>query len=208
MCEQVAREKSSKRRRSTTVRPARPAARRRYAATKDLHQQLALAALVAIGVHGALLVADRWLRPGLAGVLIPFATPYRPFWTGLGILAAYLAALLGLSYYARRWVGAVRWRKLHRFTALAWLAGLVHALGEGTDAGQLWFLAMLALVAIPALGLLATRPPLPVPRSTAARPATGGGSPAPDPAAPGAARPAWRPRSPPWPGTSWLQCRP
>ena len=43
----------------------------------------------------------------------------------------------------------MRWRKLHRFTALAWLAGLVHALGEGTDAGQLWFLAMLALVAIP-----------------------------------------------------------
>jgi hypothetical protein len=51
----------------------------------------------------------------------------------------------------------VRWRKLHRFTALAWLAGLAHALGEGTDAGQLWFLAMVALVAIPALGLLVTR---------------------------------------------------
>ena len=51
----------------------------------------------------------------------------------------------------------MRWRKLHRFTALAWLAGLVHAVGMGTDAGQLWFLAMLALVAIPALALLATR---------------------------------------------------
>ena len=51
----------------------------------------------------------------------------------------------------------MRWRKLHRFTALAWLAGLVHALGEGTDAGQLWFLAMVAVVAVPALALLATR---------------------------------------------------
>ena len=51
----------------------------------------------------------------------------------------------------------MRWRKLHRFTALAWLLGLVHALGEGTDAGQLWFLAMIAMVAIPALALLATR---------------------------------------------------
>ena len=55
------------------------------------------------------------------------------------------------------WAGAVRWRKLHRFTALAWLAGLVHALGEGTDAGQLWFLAMVAVVTVPALALLATR---------------------------------------------------
>ena len=47
----------------------------------------------------------------------------------------------------------MRWRKLHRFTALAWLGGLVHSLGMGTDAGQLWFLAMMAIVAIPALAL-------------------------------------------------------
>jgi hypothetical protein len=33
----------------------------------------------------------------------------------------------------------------------------VHALGEGTDAGQVWFLAMLAVVAVPALALLACR---------------------------------------------------
>ena len=57
--------------------------------------------------------------------------------------------MLGLSYYARRWIGADRWRKLHRLTALAGLAGLVHALGEGTDAGQIWFLAMIAIVAVP-----------------------------------------------------------
>ena len=63
----------------------------------------------------------------------------------------------------------MRWRKLHRFTALAWLAGLVHALGEGTDAGQLWFLAMIALVAVPALALLGTR----VARSGAGGPASG-----------------------------------
>jgi hypothetical protein len=46
---------------------------------------------------------------------------------------------------------------LHRFTALAWMLGLVHALGEGTDAGQTWFLAMIAIVALPAVALLAAR---------------------------------------------------
>jgi DMSO/TMAO reductase YedYZ heme-binding membrane subunit len=65
--------------------------------------------------------------------------------------------LLGLGFYARRRIGVQRWRKLHRFTALAWLLGLVHALGEGTDAGQVWFLAMIGIVVIPALVLLATR---------------------------------------------------
>jgi hypothetical protein len=52
--------------------------------------------------------------------------------------------VLGVSYHARHAIGAHRWRMLHRFTALAWIAGVVHTLGEGTDAGQIWFLAMLA----------------------------------------------------------------
>jgi endonuclease/exonuclease/phosphatase (EEP) superfamily protein YafD len=46
---------------------------------------------------------------------------------------------------------------LHLFTAFAWILGLVHALGEGTDAGQTWFLAMTAVVVLPALVLLVVR---------------------------------------------------
>ena len=65
--------------------------------------------------------------------------------------------VLGLSYYARARIGVQRWRMLHRFTALAWILGIVHSLGEGTDAGQAWFLAMTAIVVLPALGLLLAR---------------------------------------------------
>ena len=121
------------------------------------HDTLALATIVAIVLHGATLLGDQFLHPSIAGIAIPFVSSYKTFWTSLGIVGGWGLTLLGLSYYARRWVGAVRWRKLHRFTALAWLAGLGHALGEGTDAGQVWFLAMVALVAMPALGLLVTR---------------------------------------------------
>jgi sulfoxide reductase heme-binding subunit YedZ len=128
--------------------------------TTDLraaHDTLALATIVAIVVHGVTLLGDAFLHPSIADISIPFVSSYKTFWTSLGIVGGWSLILLGLSYYARRWVGAVRWRKLHRFTALAWLLGLMHALGEGTDAGQLWFLAMVALVAIPALALLAMR---------------------------------------------------
>ena len=121
------------------------------------HDTLALSTIVAIAVHGLALLGDQFLHPSIADIAIPFVSSYKTFWTSLGIVGGWGLALLGLSYYARRWVGAVRWRKLHRFTALAWLAGLAHALGEGTDAGQLWFLAMMAAVVIPALALLATR---------------------------------------------------
>jgi sulfoxide reductase heme-binding subunit YedZ len=104
-----------------------------------IHEQTALAGLVAIAVHGITLLGDPWLNPGVAGVTIPFAMGFRPLFTGLGIIGGYLAVLLGLSYYVRRRVGAKLWRKAHRATVLVYLLGLVHAVGAGTDASAVWF---------------------------------------------------------------------
>jgi hypothetical protein len=50
--------------------------------------------------------------------------------------------------------------------AVAFL-GLVHSLGEGTDAGTAWFLVATALVAIPAAALLVARMTRPAPRAVA-----------------------------------------
>jgi sulfoxide reductase heme-binding subunit YedZ len=134
------------------------------------HETLALATLAALLVHALSLLGDSYLRPTVFDLTIPFVSGYRTFWTSLGIVAGWGLVLLGVSYYARRAIGGQRWRKLHRFTALAWIFGLAHALGEGSDAGQTWFLAMAAIVVIPALVLLATR--LIGPRAAAApRPA-------------------------------------
>jgi methionine sulfoxide reductase heme-binding subunit len=131
--------------------------RRRVLDLRVTHETLSLATIAAIVVHGATLLGDQYLHPSLADIAVPFLSSYKTLWTTLGIVSGWALILLGLSYYARRRIGAVRWRNLHRFTALAWLGGLIHALGEGTDAGQLWFLAMIALVAVPALALLTRR---------------------------------------------------
>jgi sulfoxide reductase heme-binding subunit YedZ len=122
-----------------------------------LHEVLSLTTIAAIVVHAVALLGDGFLRPSLLDVSLPFVSSYKTVWTTLGIIAGWSLILLGLSYYARRLIGQQRWRKLHRFTALAWLLGMAHSLGEGTDAGQLWFLAMLAIVAVPALVLLLGR---------------------------------------------------
>lgn len=122
-----------------------------------IHEILSLATIVAIVVHGVTLLGDQYLRASLLDISVPFVSGYKTLWTSLGIISGWTLALLGLSYYARRVIGAKRWRSLHRFTALAWIAGVAHALGEGTDAGQIWFIAMLAIVAIPAIALLAVR---------------------------------------------------
>jgi sulfoxide reductase heme-binding subunit YedZ len=119
-----------------------------------LHEMLSLATIVAIVVHAVALLGDSFMHPSVLDVSLPFVSSYKTGWTTLGIIAGWSLIILGLSYYARGRIGQQRWRKLHRFTALAWLAGIAHSLGEGTDAGQLWFLAMLAIVAVPALVLL------------------------------------------------------
>lgn len=121
------------------------------------HEALSLATIVALVVHGVSLLGDSFMHPSVADIAIPFASSYREPWMSIGIIGGWLMIILGLSYYARARIGVARWRKLHRFTALAWLFGLAHSLGEGTDAGQTWFLAATAIVAVPALVLLAAR---------------------------------------------------
>jgi sulfoxide reductase heme-binding subunit YedZ len=121
------------------------------------HEHTALAGLVAIGVHGVTLLGDVWLRPGIAGIAIPFVIGYRTVYVGLGILAGYLAALLGLSFYARRRIGARLWRRLHKATVLVYALGLVHTLGAGTDAGTAWLRAVMLATAVPIVGLFALR---------------------------------------------------
>ena len=88
-----------------------------------IHEQTALAGLVAIAVHGITLLGDAFLRPGIAGITIPGAIDYRPLWTGLGIAGGYLAAALGLSFYIRKSIGPKLWRRAHRLTIIVYLLG-------------------------------------------------------------------------------------
>jgi len=121
------------------------------------HEEVALAGLVAIAVHMITLLGDRWLDPGFKGILVPFALDHEPVYTGLGVIAAYMAALLGLSFYVRRRIGARVWRKLHRLTIVVYVLALVHVVGAGTDAGTTWLRVALAATAGPVAVLFALR---------------------------------------------------
>jgi methionine sulfoxide reductase heme-binding subunit len=137
-----------------------------------LHEHIALVALVAIAVHGLALLGDKWLKPGWRGITVPFALTYRPTFTGLGIIAGWLALLLGPSFYLRRVIGARRWRKLHRATAVIWVLGVVHTLGSGSDGGKLWLRVVVLAPVIPVVYLMVLRVSSPSPafRSAATAP--------------------------------------
>ena len=124
---------------------------------RTAHETISLATIAAILVHAIALLGDHFLNPNVADMTIPFVSGYKTVWTTIGIFAGWGTLLLGLSFYARRWIGQRRWRSLHRFTVLAWWLGVIHSLGEGTDAGQIWFLAMTAVVVVPAVGLFLAR---------------------------------------------------
>jgi methionine sulfoxide reductase heme-binding subunit len=122
-----------------------------------LHEHLALASQVAIAVHAITLLGDRWLNPGALGLLVPFAMDYRPLFTGIGVIAGYLAVLIGLSFYVRRRIHPRRWRKLHRFTILVYVLGVIHVVGAGTDADAVWMRVVLFATGAPILFLFLLR---------------------------------------------------
>jgi sulfoxide reductase heme-binding subunit YedZ len=140
----------------------------RTADLRTAHEALSIGTLAAIALHAGALLFDSYLKPSLADVTVPFASSYAQPWTSLGIVCGWVLMALGLSYYARARIGVARWRRLHRWSALVWLLSLVHALGEGTDAGQLWFLVSAGIVVVPAAALLAVRY-LPAPSPKASR---------------------------------------
>jgi sulfoxide reductase heme-binding subunit YedZ len=132
-------------------------ARGRIRDSRALHEALSLATMGALGVHAISLLGDDYLHPSVTDISIPLASSYQRGWMALGIVAGWSILLLGLSYYVRGRIGVNRWRLAHRFTAVAWLAGVFHALGMGTDADQPWFLVATAAVVLPAIALLALR---------------------------------------------------
>jgi sulfoxide reductase heme-binding subunit YedZ len=117
---------------------------------KGLHESLALAGLLAIVLHGLLLLGDSYLRPGLVGITVPFTLSVDPVWNGLGVIAGWMSAVIVGSFYVRRRIGVKVWRWLHRWTFAVYGLGIVHTLGAGTDARSIWLLALLAL---PVLGV-------------------------------------------------------
>ena len=122
-----------------------------------LHENVALTALGAIVLHGTALLGDRWLKPGLRGIALPFALHYRPAFTGAGIIAGYLLVLVGPSFYLRRRIGAGRWRKLHRLSIAVWGLSVAHTLGAGSDAGRLWLRCVVLAPVAPIVYLLVLR---------------------------------------------------
>jgi sulfoxide reductase heme-binding subunit YedZ len=109
---------------------------------QGLHRNLTLLAVVFVAVHVVTTVADGFAPIRYLDAVLPFASPYRPVWLGLGAVAFDLLLALTLTSLLRVRIGLARWRLLHWLAYAAWPVALAHSFGTGSDARVGWFQAL------------------------------------------------------------------
>jgi len=114
------------------------------ASVTDTHRFLALVAIGATAVHGVTLLLDSTIHITVANLLVPGTMPYRPLWTGLGVAAAELMAVIYLSFAQRKRIGTKNWRRLHWLAYGVFVAMTVHGVMSGTDTAKPYAVAIYA----------------------------------------------------------------
>jgi predicted ferric reductase len=101
--------------------------------TFDFHKFISLLSLGFLGLHIVVLTADRYLPFSVAQLLVPFLSPYRPLWVGIGVMAFYLLLLVTVTFYLRKRIGMKTFRYIHYTSLIAYLGAVIHAFLSGTD---------------------------------------------------------------------------
>jgi sulfoxide reductase heme-binding subunit YedZ len=107
-----------------------------------LHRDLSLLVIVLIAIHVVTTVLDGFAPINLVAAVIPFVSPYRPVWLGLGALAFDSMVALVITSLLRRRLGYRAWRAVHWLAYASWPVAVLHGLGTGSDSKQAWALAL------------------------------------------------------------------
>jgi len=101
--------------------------------TYDFHEFISLLSVTFTLVHVLVLTLDRYLPYSLAQILVPFISPYRPFWVGVGVIAFYLTLLVTVTFYLRNRIGTRVFRIIHVLSLLGYIGTTLHGYYAGTD---------------------------------------------------------------------------
>jgi len=101
--------------------------------TYDFHQFISLLSIAFIAVHIIVLLFDRYLPYSIWQILVPFISPYRPFWVGMGVIGFYLIILVTVTFYMRNKIGGKAFRLIHVLSLAGYLGATLHGIYAGTD---------------------------------------------------------------------------
>jgi DMSO/TMAO reductase YedYZ heme-binding membrane subunit len=126
-------------------------------AVDALHRDLSLLVIVVLVIHVVTSVLDGFAPITLLDGVIPFITPYRPLWMGLGTLAFDLLLAIVVTSLMRRRLGYGAWRAIHWLAYASWPVAVLHGLGTGSDVKQWWMLGLTVLCVMAVLGAVWAR---------------------------------------------------
>jgi hypothetical protein len=107
-----------------------------------VHRDVSLLVLVVLVIHIVTSVLDGFAPITLLDGVIPFNSPYRPLWLGLGTLSFDLLVAIAITSLIRRRLGYRTWRAVHWLAYASWPVAVLHGLGTGSDVKQWWMLAL------------------------------------------------------------------
>jgi sulfoxide reductase heme-binding subunit YedZ len=120
--------------------------------TVGLHRNLALLSLAFLAIHIVTAIVDPFTSLGLIAAAIPFASSYRPFGVGLGVIAVDLLLAILVSSLLRDRIGQRTWRAIHWLAYASWPLAVAHGIESGSDASMPWMIgldvACIAFVAV------------------------------------------------------------
>ena len=100
----------------------------------DLHRFIAGTAVAFTALHLVGLVADSYVHFGVAELLVPFASSWKPGAVALGVVAFYLLAAVEISSLLMRWLPRKVWHGIHLSSYVLFWVATFHLLTAGTDA--------------------------------------------------------------------------
>jgi len=98
-----------------------------------VHRFLGALAVVFVIVHVLAIVADNYTSFGLADVLVPFASAWKPIPVALGIVGMYILVTVELTSLLQRHLPRTVWRQIHLASYGLFAFASLHALSAGTD---------------------------------------------------------------------------
>ncbi|QYG93511.1 hypothetical protein HC251_14475 [Iamia sp. SCSIO 61187] len=129
--------------------------RRRPAWLLDLHRWLGALTVALVVLHVAALVGDSYVHFGVADVLVPMASSWRPAAVALGIVSAWLLAAVQVTSLVMGRLPRRVWHAIHLTSyATFWLTALHGALA-GSDRSNLLY-QVTGAVAIVAVAVAST----------------------------------------------------
>jgi predicted ferric reductase len=117
-------------------------------AVGDVHRFAALAGTLLVVAHTTLLFLDPYAQLRLVDFVVPFLGAYRPLWQGLGTVAFDVLVVVIVTSLTRHRIGLRMFRMVHWVSYGLWPIALAHAIGNGTDALRVWFLAFAGCCAL------------------------------------------------------------